>query len=246
MKETMSPNQNSSPESQTQLLESRIKDRVAQVLAAKIAEKLPSAQLKESSEGGADLKLLALAKSFGGKDTDYQEGVFVAEFESQAALDHFADALDDLDCVDSYEIRVQGGDGEVVSYDALPQDIRAVVIVYLGEDYIDYGFYETEDEDHEAAQVEPDQSIELNEVARRIKVNSRGTKRIKMQCQPGYKWDANNRACVKITGNELATKRKANRRAVLTKKSMGSTFKKRVVRKTKKAMRYRKALGLNT
>ena len=85
---------------------------------------------------------------------------------------------------------------------------------------------------------------QLTEVKRRIKVNSRGMKRIKMQCKPGYKWDAGARACVKITGDQLAKNRKSHRRAILTKKAMGSAFKARVIRKTKKAMRFRKALGV--
>lgn len=167
--------------------------------------------------------------------------MFAAEFEIRDALDHFTDALDNLECVDSYEIRVEGDAEEVMAYDTLPQAIRAVVVVYVGEDYIDYGFYELDDEESLGFM---DDAVELTEVKRRIKVNARGVKRIKMQCNRGYKWDPTAKACIKITGSELATKRKSNRRAVLTKRSMGSAFKKRVVRKTRKAMRYRSALGL--
>lgn len=169
--------------------------------------------------------------------------MFVAEFEGQQALDHFAAALDDADYVYSYEIRVEGGDGEVMQYGALPADIKAIVVVYIDEDFIDYGSYEYDDDGSED---DTSAGVELNEVKRQIKVNSRGVKRIKMKCMRGYKWNPERKACEKITGQQLATNRKANRRAVLTKKSMGSTFKKRVIRKTKKAMRFRKSLGLKT
>lgn len=214
-------------------------------LQKRLAEKLPqSSQLNEADEDCAELKLIALAKSFGGKETDCQGGVFVAEFEGQQALDHFAAALDDADYVYSYEIRVEGGDGEVMQYGALPPDIKAIVLVYIDEDFIDYGSYEFDEDEP----VEDDTSagVELNEVKRQIKVNARGVKRIKMKCMRGYKWNPERKACEKITGQQLATNRKANRRAVLTKKSMGSTFKTRVLRKTKKAMRFRKSLGLKT
>jgi hypothetical protein len=83
---------------------------------------------------------------------------------------------------------------------------------------------------------------ELNEVRRRIKVDSRGKRRIKMQCKQGFKWDGS--ACVKISGADLAVSRKAKRKAVITKKSQGVSLKIRTIRKTKKAKRFRKQMGL--
>lgn len=89
-------------------------------------------------------------------------------------------------------------------------------------------------------------SIEvLTEIKRKIKVNFAGKKRIKMQCMKGYKYDAARRVCVKISGSELATSRRAKIKAVRTKKSMGLGFKTRTVRKSKRANRFRKLLGLH-
>ena len=203
----------------------------------------PTDTLNEDCE---NLKLIALARSFGAKETDYEEGVFVAQFENKDALNHFADALDNADYVYSYEIRIEGEEGSVSAFDTLPAEIRAVVIVYIDEDYVDYGYYEVDEDDTDGIEGDDNgaSAQELTEVKRRIKVNSRGVKRIKMQCKPGYKWDVGARACVKITGDQLAKNRKSHRRAILTKKSMGSAFKARVIRKTKKAMRFRKALGV--
>ena len=206
----------------------------------------PSQPADALNEDCENLKLIALARSFGAKETDYEEGVFVAQFENKDALNHFADALDNADYVYSYEIRIEGEEGSVSAFDTLPAEIRAVVIVYIDEDHVDYGYYEVDEDDPDGIEGDDNgaSAQELTEVKRRIKVNSRGVKRIKMQCKPGYKWDAGARACVKITGDQLAKNRKSHRRAILTKKSMGSAFKARVVRKTKKAMRFRKALGV--
>ena len=203
----------------------------------------PADTLNEDCE---NLKLIALARSFGAKETDYEEGVFVAQFENKDALNHFADALDNADYVYSYEIRIEGEEGSISAFDTLPAEIRAVVIVYIDEEYVDYGYYEVDEDDTDGIEGDDNgaSAQELTEVKRRIKVNSRGVKRIKMQCKPGYKWDVGARACVKITGDQLAKNRKSHRRAILTKKSMGSAFKARVIRKTKKAMRFRKALGV--
>jgi hypothetical protein len=227
---------------------SNLQERMTALLNQKLSAKnqsqsQPADTLNEDCE---NLKLIALARSFGAKETDYEEGVFVAQFENKDALNHFADALDNADYVYSYEIRIEGEEGSVSAFDTLPAEIRAVVIVYIDEDYVDYGYYEVDEDDPDGIEGDDNgaSTQQLTEVKRRIKVNSRGVKRIKMQCKPGYKWDVNARACVKITGDQLAKNRKSHRRAILTKKAMGSAFKARVIRKTKKAMRFRKALGV--
>ena len=192
------------------------------------------------------MKLIGLARSFGAKNVDLESGVLAADFEHRDALNDFTDALEELEYVDSYEIRIAGessDEADAVDFDTLPSDINAVVIAYVAEDFIDYGEYEVEVDDAESP--DPGESAgELTEVKRRIKVNFRGKKRIKMQCKPGFKWDPASRVCLKIGGSELAKNRKSHRRAILTKRSMGSAFKKRVLKKTKKARRYRNALGL--
>lgn len=86
--------------------------------------------------------------------------------------------------------------------------------------------------------------VVLDEVAKKITVNSHGTKRIKMQCAKGFKWSAADKACVKIAGAELATRRKASIHAVASRKAGGQSLKNRVAVKTKKAMHFRKSMGI--
>lgn len=232
---------------------SNLKDRIKLMLAEKVQAKLNPQPAKPSTstllEGADDaLKIVGLAKTFGAKDVDVEGGVIATEFESRQALDHFTSAIEDLDMVDSYEIRIEGEDGEVTNFESLPEDVRAVVIVYVAAEFIGYGEYEDE-VDYDESEVTDDAGIdasagELTEVKRKIKVNFRGKKRIKMQCNPGFKWNPATRTCEKIEGAQLAANRKSQRRAVLTKRSMGTAFKRRVIRKSAKARRYRKALGL--
>lgn len=76
------------------------------------------------------------------------------------------------------------------------------------------------------------------------KVNSKGEKRRRRKCKPGYKLNAAGTSCVPITGGEKATKRRAIRKAIRTKRAMGKGFQIRVKRKRLKALRRRKAYGL--
>lgn len=202
--------------------------------------------MHESSDDA--LKIVGIAKTFGAKEVDVEGGVIAVEFEGRQALDHFTAALENVDMVDSYEIRIEGDDGDVTNFEALPEDIRAVVIVYVAADFVNYGYYEDEVDYAEGEDITDDEIVDsagdLTEVRRKIKVNFRGKKRVKMQCNPGFKWNPATRTCEKIQGAQLAANRKSQRRAVLTKRAMGTAFKKRVIRKSAKARRYRAALGL--
>lgn len=84
----------------------------------------------------------------------------------------------------------------------------------------------------------------INEVKRIVKVNFKGKRRIKLKCLPGYKYDNNRKACVKISGAEKAIDRRAKIKMSRTKKAAGSGFKRAVDRKTKKAKRFRKLMGV--
>lgn len=83
----------------------------------------------------------------------------------------------------------------------------------------------------------------LHEITRKIKINSQGKKRIKMQCSPGFKYDPSRKVCVKIAGDEKARSRISHRRMSRTKKSLGTGYKNRVLRKVKRAKRFRKLMG---
>ncbi len=84
----------------------------------------------------------------------------------------------------------------------------------------------------------------LSEIRKVIKVNSKGKKRIKMQCQPGFKYSHSRMACIKITGSELAQSRIAHRQMSRTKKSLGNSYKTRITIKFRKAKRFRKMMGI--
>ena len=84
----------------------------------------------------------------------------------------------------------------------------------------------------------------LNELHREIKVNFRGKKRIKMKCQPGFKYDPERMACVKISGAELAVSRIAHRQMARTKRALGGSYRTRILRKVRRAKHFRKIMGL--
>lgn len=108
------------------------------------------------------------------------------------------------------------------------------------DDDIDYETYESVKE----SKGNKKSKKSLNEVTRKIRVDARGTKTIKMKCQPGFKYNPATKTCEKITGAELAMHRKATRKALITKKNEGKALKVRVAKKIRKAKRFRKMLGL--
>ena len=193
-----------------------------------------SEELSDDADVNIDdiISIQSAVLSFGG-EFEYSDGVFETKFEHWQSVEDFCTQLDNIDAVESYEIMAFHRDTDSnervdIDVDDIVDDSKYffVVIVYLTLD----------------SSVFYDDTEELDEVKRRIKVNSQGKRRIKMQCRPGFKWDGS--ACVKITGAELATNRKAKRRMVISKRSQGNALKIRMLRKTRKANRFRKAMGL--
>lgn len=78
----------------------------------------------------------------------------------------------------------------------------------------------------------------------KIKVNSRGVKRKKRVCPPGMKVNASGTGCEPIKAQEKQHRRVGVRMARRTVKSQGSTLQRRKRLRTRKAMRFRKSLGL--
>lgn len=176
------------------------------------------------------------ARSLGADpDITYDQGTMIIHFQKKLALSNFIDWIDnESEYVEDYEIEAFRTDSadqvEEVSFDDLSADdpIHYELSVYIAPEIV--SFYD---------------DYELDEAVKRIfKVDARGEKRVKMQCSKGFKWNSQRHACEKITGAELAIKRKAIKKAVRTKKSMGQAFKVRVARKTKKAKKFRKGYGL--
>lgn len=81
----------------------------------------------------------------------------------------------------------------------------------------------------------------------RIKVDSKGNKTRKIKCRSGFmaKTDSNGtQKCVPIPASQKIKRRKAAIKGAKTKKAKGSGFQNRVNRKTEKAKRKRKGLGV--
>lgn len=87
-------------------------------------------------------------------------------------------------------------------------------------------------------------SQSLNEIRKKVKMNFKGKKRIKMQCNKGFKYDVQRRVCTKITGSDMMDLKRQHIKANRTIKAKGVNFFNKRTRKTKKAMRFRKSGGI--
>ena len=76
------------------------------------------------------------------------------------------------------------------------------------------------------------------------KVNSRGQKRKRVKCRPGFKLNSTGTSCVPMSGGEKAGKRRAIRKSIRTKRAGGTALKRRTTRKRLRALKRRKSLGL--
>lgn len=72
-----------------------------------------------------------------------------------------------------------------------------------------------------------------------FRVTAAGTKTRKLACPKGYRPNSDGTACVPITGDEKMTMRKAHARGVRTKKKGGAGYMRKIIRRQKKAMRFR-------
>lgn len=194
-------------------------------------------------------------------DTDYEVYVYeihndngARELENPEGLDK--SGLGDPD-EDEYTV------DEIGREDLTDQFHEYELVVYLYNAEVEEEAYE-EDEERESEEEESESDVqddedkaqismesvegltpeELEERKRIVKVNAKGMRRIKIKCKKGYKYTGNK--CVKITGSELTTKRKAIKRSVRTKKAKGSGFQRKVQRLRGRAMRKRKSMGLSS
>lgn len=206
--------------------------------------------VENDQERAAKDLILAAAMQFGAdrESIVYQEGTLHFTLRSKDAVDHFSAFLDQSDVVDDYEVDAVFRDGSgvarVVEFEKIEddRDVTFDLWIHLDPEIVSWSS-EGFDTDMEES-FEPENVERLYEIRRRIKVNFRGKRRIKMQCKPGFKWDAGRKACLKISGGELARKRKSIRRAVITRKSKGAGYRARVLRKTRRAKKFRSTMGL--
>lgn len=218
--------------------------------AVKTLQQLPE---ETDYESQSRLDIEAAAKSFGGNTPLYDQGVLIVDFDSKDSAKHFSAWLDDYKTIESYELNILTGiddDSEEnddedtvidIDFDAIENDdgYNFEFIIYLHPDIVTYS-----DEDDS----EDDFNEQLSEVKRIVKVTTQGkkiVKKIKMKCDPGFKWDNASNSCQKISGEALATQRKAIKKRLITMKSEGPALQKRINIKTKKAMKFRRALGLS-
>jgi dGTP triphosphohydrolase len=163
---------------------------------------------------------------------------------------------DITDILDSQDVEYEKFD-DYIEAEIPSKDVLISIIEKLPDD-LDFEVYDIEDSEQDD-EIEVDDIDELegndftlviytynlsdedqiDEVKRIIKVNNKGKKRIKMKCRKGFKWTGSK--CVKISGKELTTKKRAIRKAVRTKKAKGAGFKRKRARLWRKAMRKRKS-----
>ena len=194
------------------------------------------------TESQARLDIEAAAKSFGGNSPVYSNGVLIVNFDDKDSAADFSSWLDDYKTVESYELNVLSDNEDIadsdidVDFDTITNDetVSFEFVIYLRADIVSYDSEEN-DEDEE----------DISEALRTIKVSGKGKKSIKMKCNPGFSWDAETRSCQKITGDKLINIRKGVRKRLMTMKAEGPSLRKRINIKTKKAMKFRRSMGLD-
>jgi hypothetical protein len=82
---------------------------------------------------------------------------------------------------------------------------------------------------------------ELDEEAKRTRVDSKGKKTKRVKCKPGFKLKPNGLSCMKMTGSEKAGRKKAAKKSAKTRKSKSQAGSNR---KRAKAIKKRKSLNL--
>lgn len=85
---------------------------------------------------------------------------------------------------------------------------------------------------------------EILDEAFKIKVNFKGKKRRKLQCPKGMKVNAAGTACVPMSSSQKNHMRIGKRKMVRTVKAGGVNLQRKKQRKTKRALRFRKTMGL--
>ena len=233
-----------------------IKSRLQDNLSIAINNLSPShtQKLHESEETDARIVIESAARSFGGNNMLYAQGVSIIEFESKTSALHFNEWLESCESVDAFEFNVLFEDEEKNLNTKVEISLEDIIddslytfefIIYLDPDIVEFDDEDYEDSDEEFDDKNEDLEESLNEVERKIKMSSLGKKIIKMKCNPGFKWDAGSRSCQKISGTELAIRRKATKKRLITMKSEGPSLKKRALIKMRKALRFRKSQGLD-
>jgi hypothetical protein len=102
---------------------------------------------------------------------------------------------------------------------------------------------EEEDDGEMDSEEDDDEKKDVMEATIITKVNSRGEKRRRLKCNPGYKLE--NGVCVPVSGAAKVNKLRSAKKAARTKHAQGAGYALKVAKKSKKAMMKRKSFGLH-
>ena len=234
-------------------------------IAATIASVLLTEGLEDTGCSKLN-KFQAMALDLGGENFSAEDGVAYVEIKGPEAAQQFMDVLDADDCIEGYDVLIDGDESsdEIDNLLAFPEETLFGFSFFLTEDDAMYDGTEVdvaeiaeakcvkesegEGDDKKEVEIEPkatdEEGVELDEIAKKITMNYRGVKKIKMKCPKGFKYSPAEHSCVKIAGDELAKKRKASIKATMSRKAGGKALAARAAVRTKKAMNFRKAAGL--
>lgn len=203
--------------------------------------------LKESTilaESDACLKLQLAVREHAGTNFECENGVAAADFTSKRSAELFSDWLDESDIIDDYEMFLLNDENtEELDFDEIPEENSNIeFVMYLTPDKSSF-VEEIEVQEDPIDESELDEET-LLEFQRLRKVNFKGEKRIKIKCPKGYIWDRTLRTCTKISSKRLASLRRSIRKSIMTKKSEGSSLKRRQLFRTRRALKFRKNYGI--
>lgn len=77
------------------------------------------------------------------------------------------------------------------------------------------------------------------------KVNAKGRRRRRLKCAPGFKLSADGSRCEVMNAGERRVRKLGNRKAIRSKKRLGVGYQRKIERRKKKAMKFRRMMGLS-
>lgn len=177
-----------------------------------------------------ELNIIAsMTTMFRAKDAEVESGVIIATINRQYT-DFCVEFLENVKGVDTYTFETS----DVIDSGSV------LVTIYLEQDLVsvtDQSLFYDEAEQDRIREV-------ITEVLHKYKVNSRGIKTKKAVCAKGYRFDREENICKKMDSVEMMHLRKGAKRALLTKRGLGTGYLNRIKIKAKRADKFRKAFGI--
>lgn len=178
-----------------------------------------------------EVDIMEILEEVGVENIESENDYIYAEMSTKEQIEKIFESLpDNID----FEIEVYSKDTEEKVEEIDDEDDIEITLDEIDDSKHEYGLFVYLDN----AELDD----QMDEVKRTIKINAKGKRRIKMRCNQGYRWTGTK--CVKISGKERLTKRKAIRKAIRTRKKKGKGALRRTNLLRKRAMKKRKARGL--